>query len=83
MSTGAVCWVQDDAFAQGLSSLRSAFYEDRGLRARPAAGQCPAPTLDTLHAVPGIQRAQSGNWARRGELQISLAVVAGSIGRRC
>jgi len=26
---------------------------------------------------------QSGNWARRGELQTSLAEVAGSIGRRC
>lgn len=54
VSTGSVCWVHDDAFAQGLSSLRSAFYEERGLRARPAAGQCPAPMLDTQHSVPGI-----------------------------
>lgn len=44
------------------------FMTERGLRARPAAGQCPAPMLDTQHYVPGIQRAQSGNRARRGEL---------------
>ena len=83
VSTALVCWVHDDAFAQGLSSLRSAFHEDRGLRARPAAGQCPAPMLDTLHAVAGIKRVQqSGNRARRGELLILRAAVAGPIGRR-
>jgi len=38
--------------------------------------------LDTLHFVPGILRAQIGKWARRGEVQISLAAVAGSIGQR-
>ena len=42
-----------NAFAQGLSSLRSAFYSDRGLRARTAAGQCPAPTLDVRHSRAG------------------------------
>ena len=42
-----------NAFAQGLSSLRSAFYSDRGLRARTAAGQCPAPTLDVRHSLAG------------------------------
>lgn len=37
---------------------------------------------ETLHSVQGIQRAKNGNWARRGEVQILLAAVAGTIGRR-
>lgn len=50
----SVCREPDDAFAQGLSSLRSALHVGRGLRARAAAGQCPAP-------IPGFPAPSAGD----------------------
>ena len=71
MSTGLVCWVHDDAFAQGLSSLRSILQRIAGCAPAPAAGQCPAP-IAGYPARSAVDPAgvKSGNWARRGAIEI-------------
>ncbi len=71
MSTGLVCWVHDDAFAQGLSSLRSILQRIAGCAPAPAAGQCPAPNSGyPAHSAVDPEGVRSGNWARRGAIEI-------------
>ena len=71
MSTGLVCWIHDDAFAQGLSSLRSILQRIAGCAPAPAAGQCPAPIAGyPAHDAVDPAGVKSGNWARRGAIEI-------------
>lgn len=57
--------------------------ENMSRATRPPSGRavpCTHAGYPALRA--GVPAGESGNWARRGEVQISLAVVAGSIGQR-
>ncbi len=71
MSTSLPCWVLDDAFAQGLSSLRSILQRVAGCAPAPAAGQCPAPNAGyPAHSAVDPAGVKSGNRARRGAIEI-------------
>jgi len=71
VSTGLVCWVHYDAFAQGLSSLRSILQRIAGCAPAPAAGQCPAPSSGyPAHGAGDPAGVKSGNRARRGAIEI-------------
>lgn len=54
----SACREPYDAFAQGLSSLRSILYLIAGCSPAPRQGSALHPSLDILHAVPEIQRPQ-------------------------